>query len=155
MGMLRFFFFPQFYYFDSNIHFAVILLNDDCCYFFSLSSFRQEIASPKFFAQVVFFHPRLLLCLLLLHLPVLLGSLLHHLPVLLRRVLHHVPVLLHLLAQLTLRGDGLWGVAGLSKELLPLTYFSSCLPASVQPWWRPSLLVQRILASGRGRSQGC
>ena len=64
------------------------------------------------------------------------------------------PVLLHLLAQLTLRGDGLWGMAGSFKELLPLTYFSSCLPASVQPWWRPSLLVQRILASGRGRSQG-
>merc|ERR1719361_1650840 len=29
--------------------------------------------------------------------------------------------------------------------------FSSCLPASAQPWWQPSPLVQRILASERGR----
>ena len=64
------------------------------------------------------------------------------------------PLLLSLLAQLTLGGDGLWREQ-VNYRKFTSTYFSSCLPASAQPWWQPSPLVQRILASERGRIQGC
>ena len=64
------------------------------------------------------------------------------------------PLLFSLLAQLTLGGDGLWREQ-VNYRKFTSTYFSSCLPASAQPWWQPSPLVQRILASERGRIQGC
>ena len=64
------------------------------------------------------------------------------------------PLLFSLLAQLTLGGDRLWREQ-VNYRKFTSTYFSSCLPASVQPSWHPSPLDQRILSSGRGRSQGC